>query len=77
MNPANLDEGSGTFGESLSNLEPNPDSLTLGGATTQNGQPIQSNNQDFSFGGTVEVFYAAPEPHAGVLAAVAAWASSR
>jgi hypothetical protein len=71
MNPQNLDEGSGTFQESLTNLEPNPNSLTLGGATTQNGQPIQANDQDFLYNGTLEIFYAAPEPNSGWLALVA------
>jgi hypothetical protein len=72
MNPGNLDEGSGTFTESLTNLEPSPDSLSLSGATLQSGQPIQANNQDFSFGGTVEIFYeAVPEPHSGALAILA------
>jgi hypothetical protein len=71
MNPQNLDEGSGTFQESLTNLEPNPNSLTLGGATTQNGQPIQANDQDFLYSGTLEIIYAAPEPNSGWLALVA------
>jgi hypothetical protein len=70
-NPANEDEGSGTFTESLSNLEPSPDSLTLSGATLSSGQPIQANNSDFTFGGTLEIIYAAPEPHSGWLAFVA------
>jgi hypothetical protein len=71
MNPQNLDEGSGTFNEQLSNLEPSPDSLTLVGATLSSGQPIQANNSDFSFGGTLEIFYAAPEPRSGWLALLA------
>jgi len=71
MNPQNLDEGTGTFHEQLTNLEPNPNSLTLAGATTQNGQPIQANDQDFVFSGTLEIFYAAPEPNSGWLALVA------
>jgi hypothetical protein len=71
-NPGNLDEGSGTFTEGLSNLEPNPDSISLSGATLQSGQPIQVNNQDFSLSGTVEIFYeAVPEPRSGALAIMA------
>ena len=68
MNPQNLDEGTGTFQEALTNLEPNPNSITLGGATTQNGQPIQANDQDFLYSGALEIFYAAPEPNSGWLA---------
>ena len=71
MNPQNLDEGTGTFHEALTNLEPNPNSLTLGGATTPNGQPIQANDQDFLYSGTLEIFYAAPEPNSGWLALIA------
>jgi hypothetical protein len=70
MNPGNLDEGTGTFTESLSNLEPSPDTISLSNATLQSGQPIQANNQDFNFGGTVEIIYAVPEPRSGWLATV-------
>ena len=67
-NPGNTNNGTGTWQESLSNLEPSPDSIT-----TANGSftPSSVQNQNFTFGGTVEVIYAAPEPSSVLLGFVA------
>lgn len=65
-NPGNTNHGSGTWQESLSNLEPHPDAIV-----TANGVfvPGSVQNSSFSFDGSVEVFYedvpgAVPEPSA-------------
>jgi hypothetical protein len=68
MNPGNTNNNA-TWQESLSNLEPNPDSITTGGGTTFVPSSVQ--NGSFTFGGTVEVFYAVPEPNSGWLAILA------
>ena len=63
-NPGNTNGGTGTWQESLSNLEPTPDSIT-----TENGtfSPNSVQNQNFTFSGNVEVVYAAPEPSSWAL----------
>jgi hypothetical protein len=61
-NPGNNNTGTGTWTEALSNLEPSPDTIL-----TANGgfNPSSVQNNDFTFGGTVEVVYeAVPEPPA-------------
>jgi hypothetical protein len=67
-NPGNNNGGTGTWQESLSNLEPTPDSIN-----TSNGSftPSSVQNQNFSFTGTVEVVYAAPEPSSWLLGVIA------
>jgi len=67
-NPGNTNEGSGTWQESLSNLEPTPDSIT-----TANGSftPSSVQNQNFTLTGSVEVIYAVPEPSSWRLGLVA------
>jgi hypothetical protein len=67
-NPGNTNEGTATWQESLSNLEPTPDTII-----TANGSfsPDSVQNQDFSFGGSVEVIYTVPEPSSWLLGLVA------
>jgi hypothetical protein len=64
-NPGNTNEGTGMWQESLSNLEPTPDSITTTGGLFS---PNSVQNQNFSFNGSVEVIYAVPEPSAWALA---------
>ena len=67
-NPGNTNEGTGTWQESISNLEPTPDSIvTANGSFT----PSSVQNQFFNFSGDVEVIYATPEPSSWQLALVA------
>ncbi len=70
-NPGNGGEGNGQpWNESLSNLEPNPDEL-ISTSGAENFDPDSIQNQNFTFGGTVEVVYATPEPSALALTVAA------
>jgi hypothetical protein len=69
-NPGNGNEGTGgTWQETLTNLEPDPDSITFSGGS--NFVPNSVQNQSFTFNGKVEVVYAAPEPTSLLLGVVA------
>ncbi|HEY0257320.1 MAG TPA: hypothetical protein VGC39_07750 [Candidatus Methylacidiphilales bacterium] len=68
-NPGNTNKGTGTWQESLSNLEPTPDMIT-----TANGifWPNSVQNNDFDYCGSVEVQYAPlPEPSSWLLGVIA------